>query len=126
MKQKVITNMKQKRGVACLLVMFLSLSILLGGCNKNSEIVGTYYGNSSGGIFTFKDDGTCTYEEEYRSKVASFNGTWTYSDKDNTCEIVLNGTSGTLYGSISDTGDITITSDSDFWTTEIFSKEQAE
>lgn len=117
-------TIKNKMWLVCLSLLSLTSGACLGGCSNGSKMVGTYYGNSSGGIFTFKEDGTCTYEEEYRSKVASFNGTWTYSDKDNTCEIVLNGTSGTLYGSISEAGDITITSDSDFWTTEIFSKEQ--
>ena len=131
-RKKEITNLKQKRRgaenkawIVGLLTIFLSFSILLTGCSSNSKLSGVYVG-TGGGKFTFKDDGTCAYEEEYMSKVASYNGTWTFSKKDNTCEIVLNGIGGTLYGSVSDTGDITITSDSSFWSTEIYSKEQSE
>ena len=70
--------------------------------------------------FLFEKDGSCKYSDV--SLKDDLTGTYDNLD-DGRYEIILNGLNMTLYGKVTDSGEIIVTSDSSQWENETFTRE---
>ncbi|MCM1499499.1 MAG: hypothetical protein NC124_13615 [Clostridium sp.] len=116
--------MKIRRKLVWVVSLLTVMVFCCFGCSGGGNRIeaGTYYGSSGASSFVFNKDGTCTYEENSFGTY-KYDGTWSKMDEENTYEIVLEGVNATLYGTVSDSGEILVTANTSAWSNETFSKE---
>lgn len=111
------------RKLITLLSLMVVMAFCITGCGGNKIESGIFLGSTGDNTFIFNKDGTCSYEEVHGEKTDTYQGTWTKSDEENTYKIVLDGVNMTLFGEVSDSGAVTVTSDSSGWANETFTKQ---
>ena len=103
-------------------IMMCVMLLGLTACGGSTGIKpGTYNGSAGGGSrFEFRKDGTCLYS--YEELKEDLEGTYDKMD-DGRYEIILNGLNYTLYGKVTENGEVIVSSDSSQWENETFTRE---
>ena len=102
-------------------IMMCVMLLGLTACGGSTGIKpGTYNGSAEEqSTFVFEKDGKCTYScyNKY-----SYNGTYDKLD-DGRYEIILDGLTYTLFGKVTENGEVIVSSDSSQWENETFTRE---